>query len=97
MLKANERIGQAQQGERAMSVFVPADQEPSEMIEPSIQGLDDPVSRRLARLWLTEGQLLGGGGLTMIGVPPVGAHMYPVAHLLSGFEDLGIVITRIQA
>src|SRR6266567_8260649 len=97
LLKANESTSQLQQGQIAMGELFPAHQQPPEVIEPSMQPLNEPPPRPLAQLVLpTVRQLLRGSGLAMITVPPVRPHMGHVAPLLDGLQDAWIVIGRIH-
>src|SRR5712692_2070683 len=97
LLKANESTSQLHQGQIALGKFVPADQDPAEVIEPGVQPLDHPASWLFARLlFQAGGQLLGGGWMSMIAVPPVGPRMGRVASPRHLLKQLGIVIAGIQ-
>src|SRR5213080_3984688 len=88
LVKANESTSQLHQGQIALGELFPAHQQPPEVIEPGNQPFDHPAARLLARLLLLTGsQLLGGGGMTMVTVPPVGPHMRHVAKLLDRLDD----------
>src|SRR5258707_2649523 len=76
LLKADQRIGQAEKGQIAPGELVPPNDEPPIAIKPGVQPFHHPAPRTLARLPLGSlGQLLSRRPMAVIAVPPIGAHM----------------------
>src|SRR5216683_7826308 len=80
LLKADQGISQAEKGQIAPGELVPANDEPPIMVEPGVQPFHHPTPWALAQLPLGSlGQLLRGGRVAVIAVPPIGTHMLGIA------------------
>src|SRR5260221_11029958 len=88
LLKADQRIGQAEKGQIAPGELVPANDEPPIAIKPGVQPFHHPAPWTLARLPQgLMGQLLGSCRMAVIAVPPIGAYLLGIAarlHLIQG-------------
>src|SRR6266849_8253976 len=98
LLKADQGIGQTEKGQIAAGELVPANDEPSIVIEPGMQPFHYPAPGTLAWLPLSSvRQLLGSRRMAVIAVPPIGAHMLAIATCLHLAQCALVVIARIQA